>query len=352
MKPVLPLLLALLATAATSASAQSPRLQALVPGGSAFAITGHALNPCDLPLPAALEGAGRDLLLRLDTQPRPDCSPEQEAAALRFELHDLMTGAIDADGLHRVFMVDHADTERSLGMRFIELGAGVDWAPENGQWWPERGAGEVVGPGTGMFIELQNGALSLFFATYDDSGRADWLMAAGVMEGRIFRGDLLRFSGGTPPFASYRRPGDAERVASVELAFHSPSRAELWLIEEGEAETRMQMLPLTRFLFGHPADARAWTGEWVVAGLGGDGTPPTLTFDRIFASDQGPLLVDASGSFELACSHDGVRPDTLPQRCTLYRIDDGAAVAEFDGNGLDQLNGHDAAGNPVSLSRR
>ncbi|HRQ65954.1 MAG TPA: hypothetical protein PKZ76_14020 [Xanthomonadaceae bacterium] len=336
----------------SAASAQVLRLEQPVSGAGVLALGGDGIEPCNLPLPGALEGAGRDLLLRLDTAPRTDCIAGDMRDALRIDINDLVDGGIDGDGLHRVFLVDAAHPERSLGMSFIDLGEGVAWTPESGQWWPERNVDDdAIGPGTGLFVEIQNGALSLFFATYDDNGHADWLMAAGRLDGRIFRGDLLRFSGGQPPFGAYRAPGAATRVAAIELAFHSPSRAELWLMDGQDDGVRMQVLPLTRFLFGHSADARAWLGEWSVED-GATGLPDRLRFDRAFSALDGYLLVDASGRYELACRDDAQVQDTLPQRCTLYLLESGLPVAELDNNALNALGGQDSGGNAVRLLRR
>jgi hypothetical protein len=336
----------------SAASAQVLKLEQPVPGAGVLALGGDGIEPCSLPLPGTLEGAGRDMLLRLDTAPRTDCIAGDMREALRIDIGDLADGDIDGDGLHRVFLVDAAHPERSLGMSFIDLGEGVAWTPESGQWWPERSIdGAGIGPGTGLFVEVQNGALSLFFATYGDDGHADWLMAAGRLDGRIFRGDLLRFSGGQPPFGAYRAPGAATRVATIELAFHSPSRAELWLMDEVEEGVRLQALPLTRFLFGHPADARAWLGEWSVE-EGASGLPDRLRFDRAFSALDGYLLVDASGRYELACSGDPQAQETLPQTCTLYLLESGLPVAELDSNALNALGGQASDGTEVRLLRR
>lgn len=353
MKHSVAMLSALLVGGTLPVSAQSLKLEPLAPGSSALTLVMEGAGPCSLPLPVSLEGHGHDLLLRLDRTPRLDCVASEARQALSFEPIDFVSGEMDGHGLHRVFMVDAGDAEQSLGVTLIELGEAVPWTPESGQWWPERSADSTeAGPGTGLFLEIQNGALSLIFATYDEAGHADWLMAAGRLDGRIFRGELLRFSGGQPPFGDYRAPGTAERVAGIELGFHSPSRAEMWVSRETAEGVQVQLLPLTRFLFGRPADARAWVGEWDVSDSGSSGMPRRLRFDRVFDIEGGKLLVDAGGRFELACEMQPNLRETLPQRCALHLLERDQLLAEFDGIGLNALSGRDAEGNPVTLSRR
>jgi hypothetical protein len=310
-------------------------------------------DPCALPLPEHLEVEDRDLFLHLGAPAGPGCDHAEARAALRLELARILPDPPEATGLYRLFLVDAGAPARVLGMNLIDTALSSDWQPESGQWWPERGVGsDGTGPGTGLFIEIQAGTLSLVYATYADDGRAEWLMAAGPLDGRVFRGDLLRFSGGQPPFGGYRAPGAAERVAGIELAFHSPSRAELWLLDDADGGLRLQAVPLTRFVFGRPADARAWAGEWLLQGADAASDRETLRFEPVFTLGGGYVLVDTTGELALSCRPQRPGPDTLPQHCTLHRVDSGQALAEFDRNGVDRLSGRAGDGSPVSLIRR
>ncbi len=347
-------LLACLLAFVLPVSAQGLRLQPLAEDGRVMLVGAENIGPCEVPVPVALESSDEGLVLLLDTAPRPACTATSSGPELAFSIDDLIEGEIDGEGLLRVFMVDSSHPDRSLGMNFIELGEPAAWDPESGQWWPERSSGDDdAGPGTGLFLEVQNGAISLFFATYDASGQADWLMAAGHLDGRVFRGDLLRFSGGQPLFGEYRAPGAAERVAGVELAFLSPSRAEMWLQREGEGGMHLQRVPLTRFLFGLPPDVRAWRGDWSVQDLGDNDLPQQLSFDRLFTVSGIQFLVDASGRFELTCNttRQSMR-ETLPQLCTLHDLEAGRALIELDNNALDALSGRGGDGHAVNLKRR
>jgi hypothetical protein len=336
-----------------AATGEGPPLLPRIAEPGVLVLAAADADPCALPLPEHLEAEGRDLFLHLGAPAGPGCDHAEARAALRLELARVVPEASEATGLYRLFLVDAGAPARVLGMNLIDAARSSDWQPESGQWWPERRLGaDGAGPGTGLFIEIQAGTLSLVYATYTEDGRAEWLMAAGPLDGRVFRGDLLRFSGGQPPFGSYRAPGAAERVAGIELGFHSPSRAELWLLGDAERDLELQAVPLTRFLFGRPADARAWAGEWLLQGADAASGGEALRFEPVFTLGGGYVLVDAAGELALSCPPHRPGPDTLPQHCTLHRVDSGQVLAEFDGNGLDRLSGRASDGSPVSLIRR
>ncbi len=87
--------------------------------------------------------------------------------------------------------------------------------PQTGWWWnPAEG-------GRGFSIEARGN--NLFYAgfLYDESGRSTWYVAAGPtsLDGSLFTGNLLKFTGGQTLAGAYRAPGPEQVVGPFTLAF-------------------------------------------------------------------------------------------------------------------------------------
>ncbi len=88
-------------------------------------------------------------------------------------------------------------------------------APQAGWWWnPAEG-------GRGFSVEVRGN--NLFYAgfLYDESGRSTWHVAAGPvsLDGSLFTGDLLKFTGGQTLTGAYKAPGPQQVVGPITLAF-------------------------------------------------------------------------------------------------------------------------------------
>jgi len=90
-------------------------------------------------------------------------------------------------------------------------------APQTGWWWNARESGRGFG------IEVQGH--NLFYASflYDIDGRATWTIAAGPtsIDGSVFAGDLLQYSGGQSLAGAYKAPGAPQTVGSLLLTFNT-----------------------------------------------------------------------------------------------------------------------------------
>lgn len=90
-------------------------------------------------------------------------------------------------------------------------------APQTGWWWNPNESGR----GFGIEVKGRN----LFYAAflYDTDGRATWTIAAGPtsLDGSVFAGDLLRFSGGQSLGGAYRAPGPAQKVGTILMTFNT-----------------------------------------------------------------------------------------------------------------------------------
>jgi hypothetical protein len=90
-------------------------------------------------------------------------------------------------------------------------------APQTGWWWNPAESGR----GFGVEVKGRNIFYNGFL--YDTDGRATWVIAAGPtsLDGSVFAGDLLQFSGGQTLTGAYKAPGPAQKVGTVLLTFNT-----------------------------------------------------------------------------------------------------------------------------------
>ncbi len=114
-------------------------------------------------------------------------------------------------------------------------------APQTGWWWNPAESGRGYG------IEVQG--RNLFYAAflYEADGRATWNIAAGPtsVDGSVFAGDLLRFTGGQSLTGAYRAPNPAQSVGTILLSFNTDATGNM--VWPGGA------VPIRRFDFNNVA---------------------------------------------------------------------------------------------------
>jgi hypothetical protein len=251
-----------------------------------------------------------------------------------------------ARAAERLFVFDAMRPERLLAFA-LRATARPSWRPETGMWWrldAERGRGA---PGSGLFLEVQGEAISVWLATYDEAGRAEWWMAAGELDGAVFHGELLAFAGGPPAFRAPDPPHSARSAGQIAMRFHGPARAEVWIARADDGGLVLHAFEAARFVFGMSPGAAALAGEWEWSA--GEVPPSPLRLSlRPLHTAAGELLADASRWIYLRCE---AAPEGVPARCALFAIGGIAALAEFDAVGLNLLSGRDAEGREHQLRR-
>ncbi len=87
--------------------------------------------------------------------------------------------------------------------------------PQTGWWWNPQESGR------GFAIEVQGRHLFYAAFLYDETGRATWTIASGntSLDGSLFAGDLLAFSGGQTLAGPYKAPAPARAIGTILLTF-------------------------------------------------------------------------------------------------------------------------------------
>ena len=242
--------------------------------------------------------------------------------------------------------------------------------PENGMYWVS------TRPGTGYYIEHQNGQVALAIYTYDESGRPTFLTSSGVLRGDAqvdspvyteglypvhgMVGELYRSEGGGCPTCPYRPVTSSVPVGRVVLTFAYANYVDIELMSLDGVER--QQVFARRFNFGFvdwlgPLDSSSdfdMRGEWVFVDQSDPARAPwRFAFTEAIA-DRPPSAtapyeiryVDLTRGAELVC----IQPDrtgltseqiaALPQNGCELRVG-GAAVFSIKENdkGLDRVEG-------------
>lgn len=103
------------------------------------------------------------------------------------------------------------------------LGPGA-FMPQTGWWYAP------TEPGSGTFLEVQQGSMFLSMLLYDDLGRSVWYSSGGAMvTAALYQGRLSLVAGGQTLTGSYRPPTATVDVGAIALHFASPTEALLTL---------------------------------------------------------------------------------------------------------------------------
>lgn len=254
--------------------------------------------------------------------------------------------AAERGGARRIFLFDALHPERLLAFALRDETAPA-WRPETGMWWSLDPAQREGVPGSGLFLEVQGEALSVWIASYDEAGRATWWMAAGPFEGSVFHGELLEFEGGPLAFREPRPPRSARSAAQIAMRFHGPARAEVWIARSAEGGLSLHAFEAARFVFGMPPGVSSLAGDWEWSADAAQASPLRLRLRRI-PSAEGELLADPSRWVYLRCE---AVSEGLPPRCALFAFGGSTAIAEFEAVGLNLLDGRDLEGREHRLRR-
>lgn len=254
---------------------------------------------------------------------------------------------VDGRGrIRRLFVFDASEPQRLIAFA-LRAPARPHWRPETGMWWSLDPQTHVGVPGSGMFLEVQGDAIAVWLASYDETGRAMWWMAAGELDGAVFHGELLGFDGGAPAFTASRPPQRMRPFGQIALLFHAPARAEVW-IARGEDDTlTLHTFQASRFVFATPPGVAALAGEWEWSG---EDVQPSRQPLRLvpLAGATGELLADLSRWLYLRCDP---AAEGVPARCALFDLGRIGAMVEFDAVGLNLLIGRDREGREHRLTR-
>lgn len=257
-------------------------------------------------------------------------------------------------GIHEVrIFLSGADGVRELvAFRLLRSG-GLDTAsrPESGFWWSvDAGHGTALG-GNGLSIEQQGDRVAVALLSYE-AGVPVWFFGSADMPGNIARVPLMRMLGGSEPFSGAAAVPAATPGPALNLHFLGPALARAWLVRPRaltEASIEVETLDLARLPFAEGALDEAWRGEWAMLG---DAARSAQVFDFTVSARSDAesfVLRDRNGEIELRCRVDPGAGHPVPSACDL--LDGNVPMARFDHNGLDQLSGIDADGQPVRLLR-
>lgn len=96
---------------------------------------------------------------------------------------------------------------------FFFLSAAHAVVPQTGWWFnPNQ-------PGTGLFIEVQNGWVFLTTQVYDSTGQASWTIATGAMSGSSFSGSLDTYCCGQTLTGPYQPNQKTGSLGTISLTF-------------------------------------------------------------------------------------------------------------------------------------
>jgi hypothetical protein len=104
--------------------------------------------------------------------------------------------------------------------------------PQTGVWWNSSQ------PGTGYYIEVQNGVALVTAFLYDSTGSPTWYTSStGALSiDNIYQGILFSYSGGQTLTGSYRVPNGTSTAGNVTLLFSSPTNGMLILPDNSQIQ--------------------------------------------------------------------------------------------------------------------
>ncbi|MCF6262750.1 MAG: hypothetical protein L3J24_04090 [Xanthomonadales bacterium] len=282
------------------------------------------------------------------------CNPKPTPFLLLFDFPKNVSASSEFYWLHKG---NSQSSEHLLGFKLLSQSSGQsDIRPASGWWWPEPGAAQDSGPGTGLTVDYQNGLLTLLTQTFDDHGQPEWLLGTAPMKRGIANTELIKFTQGQSLTGKYKPPLIDNSRNAIHIRFLSASRADVWL-ESRQGDSLDQLISLrkltmVRYFMDPPILDRLLKGRWLVAPEDNPNyASSTQQFRVLSVSVKAPeiKLGFAKNHVKGTCRMHPDKFDSPPQRCEIeIQTEAGPITWTFKSFSMDRMRGHNQYGARVS----